>query len=190
MFIEWYEKVKEFHKEFGIPYSDSFVKPDPKIILEKIRLIEEEIMEYSVAVTTDDLIEQADALADLIYVILNYNVVFGFKPNRGNVPMTNNPTPMSYGAGAIYIETFHRHVGALIQFAVEGDERGLVYQTTSFIVSVCNAAYSTGLDLVPIFNEVHRSNMTKIGGTFVDGKYIKPPTFEPPDLKRVIYDKV
>jgi len=42
-----------------------------------------------------------------------------------------------------------------------------------------------------LFAEVHRSNMTKLGpdGKVIyreDGKVLKPPTFEPPDLRRVL----
>jgi predicted HAD superfamily Cof-like phosphohydrolase len=48
-----------------------------------------------------------------------------------------------------------------------------------------------GVNLDPLFEEVHRSNMTKVhlDGTPIynrDGKLVKPPHFKPPQLKQII----
>ena len=49
-------------------------------------------------------------------------------------------------------------------------------------------AVACGIDIDPIFQEVHRSNMTKfIDGTFrSDGKYMKGPNYSPADIKTLI----
>lgn len=56
---------------------------------------------------------------------------------------------------------------------------------------LCDVAYVTlgaaveaGFSLAPFFHEVHRSNMTKIGGPVreSDGKVLKPDSFEPPRI--------
>lgn len=45
------------------------------------------------------------------------------------------------------------------------------------------SAVSFGIDMSPITNEIHRSNMTKKGGIKDNGgKLIKPATYDPPDL--------
>jgi len=45
------------------------------------------------------------------------------------------------------------------------------------------AAVAFGVDLSPFFEEVHRSNMTKVGGPVrEDGKVLKPDTYDPPNL--------
>lgn len=47
------------------------------------------------------------------------------------------------------------------------------------------AAVTHGVDLEGIFWEVHKSNMTKVGGHKGEsGKWIKPDTYTPPDLER------
>jgi predicted HAD superfamily Cof-like phosphohydrolase len=45
------------------------------------------------------------------------------------------------------------------------------------------AAITFGIDVRPIFEEVHRANMAKLGGgTRADGKVLKPHGWQPPDL--------
>src|SRR3990167_3010854 len=92
------EKVSEFHKAFEIPIINQPTIPDQKRLELRAKLIEEEAKETCIALRQGDLIETADGLADLCYVI------FG-------------------------------------------------------------AALELGINLQNIFNEVHRSNMTKVWTT-------------------------
>ncbi len=50
------------------------------------------------------------------------------------------------------------------------------------------ASLLLGIDLGPVFAEVHRSNMTKIPGHTVreDGKVLKGPHYSPPDVAAVL----
>lgn len=52
---------------------------------------------------------------------------------------------------------------------------------------IYGTAVEMGVDLQPFFDEVHESNMTKIGGhkRESDGKWIKPDDYSPPDLKGI-----
>ena len=55
------------------------------------------------------------------------------------------------------------------------------------LVVINGAALELGLDLEPIFDEIHRSNMTKGGGEVrADGKALKGPGYEPPVLAPII----
>lgn len=52
---------------------------------------------------------------------------------------------------------------------------------------VYGTAVSYGIDMEPVFREVHRSNMSKIGGhKRADGKWVKPPTYSPAALQPVL----
>ena len=51
---------------------------------------------------------------------------------------------------------------------------------------VFGIAVELGVDIEPFFDEVHRSNMTKVGGhKREDGKWMKPHTYEPANLRKV-----
>jgi predicted HAD superfamily Cof-like phosphohydrolase len=52
---------------------------------------------------------------------------------------------------------------------------------------VYGTAAEFGVDLAPFWDEVHRTNMAKVGGPVrADGKRLKPPGWTPPDLQRVL----
>ena len=52
---------------------------------------------------------------------------------------------------------------------------------------VYGTAVSFGIDMEPISDEIQRSNMTKVGGhKDAGGKWIKPVTYSPVDLKPII----
>lgn len=53
---------------------------------------------------------------------------------------------------------------------------------------VLGTAVSCGIDIEPVFAEIHRSNMTKFidGHRREDGKWIKGPSYEPANLKPII----
>lgn len=49
------------------------------------------------------------------------------------------------------------------------------------------AAISLGIDMEPIVDEIHRSNMTKVGGhKREDGKWVKPDSYSPANLEPII----
>lgn len=52
---------------------------------------------------------------------------------------------------------------------------------------IYGSAVSMGIDLEPVFEEVHRANMAKVGGV-IDGrgKLGKPPHWKPPDVEGII----
>lgn len=52
---------------------------------------------------------------------------------------------------------------------------------------VAGAAVEWGIPLKEVFDEVHRSNMTKEGGGYrADGKVMKGPNYSPPDIAGVL----
>ena len=59
------------------------------------------------------------------------------------------------------------------------------------IYIICGTAITYGIPLDKVFDEVHRSNMTKFKHGVIrreDGKILKPDDYEPPKLKEIIYE--
>lgn len=64
---------------------------------------------------------------------------------------------------------------------------GIADGLADLLYVVLGTAVEYGIDIEPIFNEVHRSNMSKVGGTKNEfGKLIKPDTYSPADIATLI----
>lgn len=78
------EKVALFHETMGCPEGD--LRHPALIPLEqgrfRCKLIDEELMELRLANEERDLVSVADALADLLYVVLGTAVEFGIDAQR------------------------------------------------------------------------------------------------------------
>jgi predicted HAD superfamily Cof-like phosphohydrolase len=115
-----FEKVGDFMEAFGQEVLYMPVMPNTSLAALRLDLINEEVQELTDGLGKKSMLEIADALTDILYVV--------------------------YGAG-----------------------------------------HAFGIDLDECFNEVHRSNMTKLGedGRPVyreDGKVMKGPNYSEPDL--------
>lgn len=113
------EKVAEFHRKYGYANPDAPTLLSSEAAVFRAMLIREELGEYELAQAQGDLTQVADALADLIYVVLGTAV-------------------------------FH------------------------------------GIDLQPIFDEVHRSNMTKDLDRDGINKPVKGAAFEEPRIAELL----
>ena len=52
---------------------------------------------------------------------------------------------------------------------------------------VYGTAISYGIDMEPVFQEVQRSNMSKVGGyKRKDGKWVKPATYSPANIEPIL----
>lgn len=69
---------------------------------------------------------------------------------------------------------------ALLQ---ERDITAIAKELADLLYVVYGTAVSCGIDMAPVFQAVHRSNMSKIGGhKRADGKWIKPPDYAPAQI--------
>lgn len=59
------------------------------------------------------------------------------------------------------------------------------------IYVVVGTAVEMGIDLAPLWEEVHRTNMAKAGGPVrADGKRLKPEGWMPPDIVGILGDQM
>ena len=75
--MTFYTDVRDFHQAFGQRIGDKPEFPDRTERDLRINLLAEEFYEYRNAELTDDLIEVADALADIIYIACGTAVSYG-----------------------------------------------------------------------------------------------------------------
>lgn len=67
------------------------------------------------------------------------------------------------------------------------DLAGIAKELADLLYVVYGTAVSYGIDIEPVFREVQRSNMSKIGGyKREDGKWVKPPTYSPADIGPIL----
>lgn len=72
-----FDRVIEFMQTFGQEVKTSPEFPDKKVVDLRIALIEEELGELREAIADCDLVEVADALTDILYVIYGAGASFG-----------------------------------------------------------------------------------------------------------------
>jgi len=78
---DMFNSVVEFQKAFGQLVSDKPEFPDSKTRILRMRLLSEEFVEYNAAEHDNNLIEVADALADLIYIACGTAASYGIPLN-------------------------------------------------------------------------------------------------------------
>jgi predicted HAD superfamily Cof-like phosphohydrolase len=67
------------------------------------------------------------------------------------------------------------------------DLAGIAKELADLLYVVYGTALSYGMDMEPVFREVHRSNLSKVGGyKRADGKWVKPPTYSPAQVEPIL----
>lgn len=167
--------------------------------VQRARLILEEVGELTSAYHDRNLVEIADGLADLLYVIMGTAVVYGiivteeYMKTMENVwrpAKSPNVPEWKIGLDAIGKITIHASsvvVAMSINIVPIKSLHDLIEATFAF-------ACACGVPLDRVFAEVHRSNMTKnLVKTDGVAKYgadvnahIKGPGYEPPRIKEIL----
>ena len=79
MINDEFEQVKEFHKAFNCPYSETPVFLSSGESARRVKFMREEIQEF---IEAENIYDQADAMIDLIYFALGTLVEMGVKPKN------------------------------------------------------------------------------------------------------------
>lgn len=72
-----FERVKQFMETFGQEVKSSPEFPDQKTQELRVELIKEELRELQEAIDAKDIVEVADALTDILYVVYGAGAAFG-----------------------------------------------------------------------------------------------------------------
>ena len=77
-----FDDVKSFMKNYGQEVKTKASFPSEKIVQLRYDLIKEELNELSVAIKDKDIIEVADALTDILYVVYGAGHAFGINLDK------------------------------------------------------------------------------------------------------------
>lgn len=67
------------------------------------------------------------------------------------------------------------------------DLSAIAKEMADLLYVVYGTAVSCGIDMELVFREVHRSNLSKVGGyKRADGKWVKPPSYSPACLEPIL----
>lgn len=194
-----YFLVKEFHETYGQPVRLEPVLEVPEKAL-RFTLVEEEAEEYEEALDNDDLIEIADALADILYVAYGAAITHGLTIDGGRLaaeaPEGAPTVPTFFIEDArVYLEDVKTAVAGY-RLALDNNDLVGVEEALTALVKACYvASYAHGIDIDDVLAEVQRSNLSKLG---VDGKPIyrendnkvlKGPNFFVPDVEKILLDQ-
>src|SRR5919197_2553395 len=88
---------------------------------------------------------------------------------------------------ALRVSLIQEEFAELREALSQGDIEAVAKELADLLYVVYGTAVSCGIDMTPIFREVHRSNMSKQGGhRRADGKWIKPPDYSPARLQPIL----
>lgn len=77
--MDYIKNVEQFHKTFNQPVLETPQIPDTQRCELRVKLLQEELNELKAAIQDKDLVEIADALCDLQYVLSGAIIEFGLK---------------------------------------------------------------------------------------------------------------
>ncbi len=119
--------------------------------------------------------------------LLDFHRTFGLEWN-------DHPTEISEAEAALRIHLMEEELREVITAMAYEDLPAVAKELADLLYVVYGTAVSYGLDMEPIFAEVHRSNLTKMPEDGIilrreDGKVIKGPSYRAPDIRRIIEEQ-
>jgi predicted HAD superfamily Cof-like phosphohydrolase len=196
-----FSDVYDFHVLFDLPVAATAGLPEPAERSLRQRLLSEEFAEYRAAEAESDIIEVADALADIAYLVCGTAIVYGLAPkghfsarfaNFGSLLMRPAlPTGDRASQRVSRMAQISRAHDAYTQAEGRDDLAGINQALQDLLDAAFTCAYIYSIPLASVFAEVHRSNMAKrVDGVVLrraDGKIIKPPGWQPPNIQAVLF---
>ena len=186
--------VKDFHESMGGYIKDPAMSwhnnlPD-EVLFTRFRLITEEYAELVIALHENEIIEIADALSDLLYVVMGAGVEYGLHLDDGFIRPDGEPHTMP---AWVCVDVLFE-LSKTVNIALDMMRRGTIVNVKSLntnlqrlVHSICITAGRFNIPLRRCVAEVHRSNMTK-EPLNEHRKGGKGENFSPAKLEPVLWD--
>lgn len=106
---------------------------------------------------------------------------------RFGIAIGNVPAVPDEATRSLRVRLIQEEFDELKQALAQQDVTAIAKELADLLYVVYGTAVSCGIDLEPVYREVHRSNLSKVGGSKrEDGKWIKPPTYSPACLQPIL----
>jgi predicted HAD superfamily Cof-like phosphohydrolase len=100
------------------------------------------------------------------------------------------PTMPDAATQALRIALIQEEFDELRQAFGQHDLVAVAKELADLLYVVYGTAVSSGIDLEPVFREVHRSNMSKVNGhKRADGKWVKPADYSPARIQPILNEQ-
>lgn len=104
-----------------------------------------------------------------------------------DIHVAHQPTLPNESTQKLRIRLIREEFNELQEALTTQDLSSVAKELADLLYVVYGTAVSCGIDMEPVFQEVHRSNMSKIGGhKRDDGKWVKPPTYSPAQIHAIL----
>jgi predicted HAD superfamily Cof-like phosphohydrolase len=101
-----------------------------------------------------------------------------------------SPTIVDERTRELRINLIHEEFEELKEALAHGNLESISKEMADLLYVVYGTAVSYGIDMDPVFREVHRSNMSKLGGyKRDDGKWVKPATYSPACIEPILAEQ-
>jgi len=100
------------------------------------------------------------------------------------------PTVADGQTRALRVKLIQEEFDELKEALASEDLSSIAKEMADLLYVVYGTAVSYGIDMEPVFREVHRSNMSKVGGyKREDGKWVKPSTYSPAHIEPIVTEQ-
>ena len=100
------------------------------------------------------------------------------------------PTVVDERTRALRERLIQEEFDELKEAMAKDDLPAIAKEMADLLYVVYGTAVSYGIDMDPVFREVHRSNMSKVGGyKREDGKWVKPAAYSPAAIAPILAEQ-
>ncbi len=103
------------------------------------------------------------------------------------IAVGNGPSVPEEGTRQLRVRLIQEEFEELKEAMATQDLAGVAKELADLLYVVYGTAVSYGVDMDPVFREVHRSNLSKVGGyKRADGKWVKPSSYSPAQVEPLL----
>jgi predicted HAD superfamily Cof-like phosphohydrolase len=104
-----------------------------------------------------------------------------------DIAIGTSPAVPDAATCALRVSLIQEECAEVCEALSQRDIEAIAKELADLLYVVYGTAVSCGIDMTPVFQEVHRSNMSKVGGhKRADGKWLKPPDYSPAHLQPIL----